>query len=234
MELKHYATTTPQLLEIYQALCQKITISTMSLNHSYVENDCRTHFYSCIISEIETAVLLIDLLVENYPNISIIQKINFQNEEEKNNFLNNKLSIIANNIRENLFHRIFLRFESFARIIAKDVGKEEFNISATLSKLITHLNIDSKYQDFINLLLYTRNTVHNEGYHSKPNIYVNYNGVNYEFLEGKPLAFFNINYVVFLIEEINSLVLAVINSYLINKKGFIVHISTGITHSFID
>ncbi|MFP7658081.1 hypothetical protein [Chryseobacterium proteolyticum] len=187
-----------------------------------------------MISEIETAVLLVDLLVENYPNIPVIQTLNFRTEEEMNNFLNNKLSIIANNIRENLFHRIYLRFESFARIIAKDQGKEEYSLLETLKKLTTHLNIDSKYQDFATLLIYTRNTIHFEGYHTKASTNVDYNGVEYQFLQGKPLAFFNINFVVNLIEEIDRFVLAIINSDIISKKVFIEHISTGITNTFMD
>ncbi|WP_312510362.1 hypothetical protein [Chryseobacterium culicis] len=235
MELKHYATTTPELLEIYKSLSRQVLISFKSINHYlYVENDCRIHFYNCMTSEIETAVLLVDLLVEIYPNISVIRELNFQTEIEMKIYLNNKLSIIANNIRENLFHRIFLRFESFARIIAKDQGKEQYSLLQTLKNLITHLNIDSNFQDFATLLIFTRNTVHSEGYHTKESININYNGVEYQFLQNKPLAFFNIEFVVYLIEEIDRFVLAIINSDKISKKVFISHISTGITNTFID
>ncbi|UEQ75251.1 hypothetical protein [Chryseobacterium arthrosphaerae] len=233
MELKHHATTTPELLEIYQSLLRKTIISYQSVNQ-YSYNDCRAHFYSCLTSEIETAVLLVDLLVENYPNISVIRNIEFQTEEEMNVFLNNKLSVIASNIRENLFQRIFLRFEGFARIIAKDQEKETYSLLDTLKKLILHLSLDSKYQDFATLLIYIRNTVHFEGYHTKDDININYAGVEYQFLQGKPLAFFNIKFLAFLVEEIDHFALAIINSDIISKRAFIEHTSTGIINVFLD
>ncbi|SHE95571.1 hypothetical protein [Chryseobacterium sp. OV279] len=233
MELKHKLTTTPELFEIYKSLYIKISTSFYSINR-YQYNDCRTHFYKRLISDIETTMLLVELLATHYPYIPSIEKIDFKSNEEMAYFLNSKLSNVTNNIRESLFQRIFLRFEGFIRTIAKYQNLEDHKLLTTIQKLIENLHINTKFLDFSKLLLYTRNTIHFEGFQTNSSASIYYNGIEYQFIKDKPLAFYNIEFLSFLITEIDCFILAIINSDCINKVDFIEHISTGITHNFID
>ncbi len=233
MELKHKLTTTPELFEIYKSIYIKIRSSSYTTNH-YKENDCRTYFYYRLTNDLENTMLLVELLITHYPNIPSLKKIEFKSDEEMKSFLNLKLSDITLNIRENLFQKVFLRFEGFIRTIAKYQGLENHKLLITIEKLIKHFDINIKFLEFSKLFLYTRNTIHFEGFHTNSSISINYNGKAYQFIKDKPLAFYDVEFLSFLIKEVDCFALAIINSELITKINFIEHISTGITHNFID
>ncbi|MFP3591949.1 hypothetical protein [Chryseobacterium sp. SIMBA_038] len=233
MELKHKLTSTPELFEIYKSVYIKISTSSHSINR-YHYNDCRTHFYNRLLTDVETTMLLVELLATHYPNIPSIEKFEFKSNEEMAYFLNLKLSAATTTIRESLFQKVFLRFEGFVRTIAKYQSLENHKLLITIEKLIKHLDINTKFLEFSKLLLYTRNTIHFEGFQTNSSINIEYNGIEYQFIKDKPLAFYNIEFLSFLITEIDCFILAIINSDCINKVNFIEHISTGITHNFID
>ncbi|WP_276967304.1 hypothetical protein [Chryseobacterium sp.] len=233
MELKHKLTSTPELFEIYKSVYIKISTSFYSINR-YQDNDCRTQFYNRLISDVETTMLLVELLATYYPHIPSIEKIEFKSNEDMAYFLNLKLSTVTSSIRESLFQRVFLRFEGFVRTIAKYQSLENHKLLVTIEKLIEHLDINTKFLEFSKLLLYTRNTIHFEGFQTNSSTSIHYNGIEYQFIKDKPLAFYNTEFLSFLITEIDCFTLAIINSQLINKINFIEHISTGITHNFVD
>ncbi|HLU17721.1 MAG TPA: hypothetical protein VKZ76_06705, partial [Edaphocola sp.] len=102
-----------------------------------------------------------------------------------------------------------------------------------LSKdLIDKLKLNSDYKNLIDLITYIRNTIHTEGFHTKPDITISYKSQNFELKQNQPVTFYNEDFLHFLITEINEFILEIINSSDVKSIPLIQHTYVGLNHIY--
>ena len=176
--------------------------------------------------------ILFHLIGEYFGDIKLWKLQKFANKEDKENFLRNQLDFIVSDLRENLFVNTFLRFENFIKLIAKSQGINGDKLNKLTKDLIDKLVLDHKYKDLIDLITYIRNTIHTEGFHTKPDVTISYKGQNFELKQNQPVTFYNEDFLHYLISEINEFVMAIINTNEVRSITLIEHTYVGLNHIY--
>lgn len=236
MNIKHEKITKEKVIEIYEDIRYIFSDSLEIVSlYGYDENkDCRMVFYKLAIQAAQTNVILFHLIGEHFGDIELWKFQKFASEEEKQNFLGNQLYFILSDLRENLFVNFFLRFENFIKLIAKSQGVHGEKLNKLTKDIIDKLALDSQYKSLIDLVTYIRNTIHTEGFHTKPDVTISFKGEKFELKQNQPVTFYNLDFLHYLISELNELVMAIIDAKDVKYIPFIQHTSVGLKHIYDD
>ena len=234
MEIKHKKITVQELVDLYENIRFIFSDSyKIVASYGYDDNkDCRNVLYKLLIEAAQTNVILFHLIGEHFGNLKIWEKQNFISEQQKEEFLRNRLGFIISDLRENLFVNVFLRFENFIKLISDSQNLTGEKINKLSKDLIDKLGLDQDYKNLIDLLTHIRNTIHTEGFHTRDDKTITYKGKSFELKKDHPATFYNEDFLHFLIEEINSFFLEIINSNNVKSISFIEHTFSGITHTY--
>ncbi|SHE95472.1 hypothetical protein [Chryseobacterium sp. OV279] len=236
MDIKHEKITVQKLIDMYEDI-RFIFSDALNIvkSYGYDENkDCRTVFYKLASQATQTNVILFHLIGEHFGDIELWNLQKFADDEVKQNFLRNQLDFIVSDLRENLFVNIFLRFENFIKLIARSQGLNGEKLNKLTKDLIDKLGINIQYKDLVDLVTYIRNTIHTEGFHTKPDVTISYKGQDFELKQNNPVTFYNEDFLHFLISEISEFVMTVINTNDIKSIPLIEHTYVGLNHIYDD
>lgn len=234
MEIKHKKTNIKDFVNLYEDIGSVFSDSykvILTLGYDDLK-DTRNLFYKFVIEATQTNIILFHLIEEHFGNLKLWKKQNFKNEEEKYDFLANILSPIIGDLRESLFVNIFLRFENFIKLISNSQDLTGEKLNNLTKRLIQKLNLDLDYENLIDLITYVRNTIHTEGFHTRTDKLISYKGKCFELKKNKPVIFYNDFFLKFLIQEVNELVLAIIDSTNIKAIPLIEHTYSNLTHIY--
>ncbi|MDQ7960391.1 MULTISPECIES: hypothetical protein [Flavobacterium] len=225
--IKNKKTTIDEIINPYIEIQQHYSKILKSINKDFKnldkDKDTRIVSLKLIIEACQTNIILLNLVKENFGNLKLWDNHHFENNEERDKFLNDRLYFILGDLRESLFINIFLRFESFIKIISKSIGITGERINTVCKDLIDNTNVNTDYKNLIDLFTYSRNTIHTEGFHSRKTITVTYKGKSFEFKKDEPLLFYDIDFLAFMLSEIGNFIKDVIYSKTISKNLFIEH-----------
>lgn len=126
----------------------------------------------------------------------------------------------------------FLRFENFIKLVSNSQGINGDRLNKLTKDLIKKLNLNNDYENLVDLVTYVRNTIHTEGFHTRQNVTISYKGKNFELKKDEPVTFYNEDFLHFLIEEVNKLVLEIINSTDVKEVALIEHTYSGLKHIY--
>ena len=185
--------------------------------------DTRIVSLKFIIESIQTNIILLHLIKENFEALPLWDNHNFENNDERNEFLNNRLYFILGDLREGLFSNVFLRFESFIRIIGSRIGIKGERINTICKSAIDNTGVNSEYKNLIDLFTYTRNTIHSEGIHTRDTVTITFKGSSFDFMKDSPLLFYDLGFLTFMLNEVGNLMEDIINSRVVSVNPLIEH-----------
>lgn len=236
MDIKHKKVSIRELTDLYEDIRFILSDSYKKvLSLGYDDNkDCRNIFYKLCIETSQTNVILFHLIGEHYGNLDLWNIQKFSSAQQKEEFLRNRLEFIISDLRENLFINFFLRFENFIKLISKFQNISGNKINKLAKDLIVNLNLNSQYKNLIDLVTFIRNTIHTEGFHTRDSIVINYKGEDFNFYKDEPVIFYNEDFLKFLIQELNILVMEIIYSKDVKLIHLIEHNFSGLNHIYED
>jgi hypothetical protein len=219
--------------ESYNLVIEKYKKNKESFPDLNDEKDTRLVVFKLILKRIEVP-LTINNLVKNCFFQTIAEmweaSIVFENNEEKNKFYSDKLSLIGGNNKSSLFINIFLEFEHFIRIIGSAINVQSApSINRYAKNIINELALENDFENLIDLITYIRNTIHFGGFHTKSDVNVNYKGIDYKFVQGEHIHFFDDFFLHLIIKEVVQLVDVIINNPLISEIAEIPHTYSDLT-----
>jgi len=235
MKIQNKRTTIKELIKLYSGLRFEFgdLLKKLQTENSWSEiKDTRLVSLKLMIEPIQSKIILLHLMDEHFGDISLWELQKFQSQEQKNDFLNNRLYFIIIELRESLFINIFIRFENFVKLIAKSVGLNGDRINNLSKNLINKLNLNQEYKELINLFTYIRNLMHTEGFHTKPDITITYKGIDYEFFQNQPVTFYDVEFLCEMLTEIKNLISEIIESNDIKGKAEIGHTYENLTFDY--
>lgn len=225
-----------EVIGIYSDLQQHFSITLKATNESFKEldqnKDTRIVSLKFIIESCQTNIILLHLIKENFGTIKLWENYKFANTEERNNFLNDRLYFILGDLREGLFINIFLRFESFMKIIASSIEINGERINTVCKSIIDNTGVSPDYKNLIDLFTYSRNTIHSEGFHTRNTTTIIYKEKSFEFIKNAPLLFYEIDFLAFMLTEIGNLMRDIIHSEVIAEKVHIEHAYANLTFEY--
>lgn len=233
-KITHKKTTVKELIKLYSEIRFEYSDLLTELRKNGWDEDKDTRIVSLklMIEPIQSVIILLYLIDEHFGDISLWELQKFSSQEQKNDFLNNRLSFIINELREGLFVNVFIRFENFIKIISRALGLPGEKINALSKSLVDELNLNVDYKEFINLITYSRNTMHTEGFHTQRDTLVNYKGVDYQFTQNQPLLFYNEDTLKFILVEIRKLLQDIVNSPKVKSQDYIAHSYENLIHDY--
>jgi hypothetical protein len=235
MQIQNKKTTLKELIELYSGLRFEFgdLLKKLQTENSWNEiKDTRLVSLKLMIEPIQSKIILLHLMDEHFGDISLWELQNFQSQDQKNDFLNNRLYFIINELRESLFINVFIRFENFIKLTAKSVGLNGDRINSLSKDLIDKLNLNQEYKELINLFTYIRNLMHTEGFHTKPDKTITYKGTDYEFIPNQPVIFYNVDFLCEMLTEIKNLISEIIESNDIKSQTEIGHTYEDLTFDY--
>ncbi|MDO6601045.1 hypothetical protein [Tenacibaculum sp. 1_MG-2023] len=235
MNIYNKKTTVKELIKIYSGLRFEFSdlLKKLLEENNWDENkDTRIVSLKLMIEPIQSKIILLHLIDEHFGDISLWNLQKFQNQQQKNDFLNNRLYFIINELRESLFINIFIRFENFIKLTASSVETNGNRINQLSKDLIDRLGLNQDYKELINLFTYIRNTMHTEGFHTKPDVTISYNGAAYDFYQNKPVTFYDVDFLCEMLTEIKKLIGEIIESNDIKSKSTIGHSYENLTFEY--
>lgn len=235
MNIYNKKTTIKELIGLYSNLRFEFSdlLHKLQENNGWDENnDTRIVSLKLMIEPIQSTIILLHLIDEHFDNISLWDLQNFQSQHQKNDFLKDRLYFITNELRESLFINVFIRFENFIKISARSVGINGDKINQLSKKLIDQLNINQNNKELINLFTYLRNTMHTEGFHTKPDVTISYNGTKYHFKQNYPVTFYDVEFLCKMLTEIKKLIGEIIESDDIKSQSKIGHSYENLTFEY--
>ncbi|MDP1814110.1 MAG: hypothetical protein Q8K92_06640 [Leadbetterella sp.] len=194
-------------LLILKSLIQRIDVTLMSYNLMFDDS-------------------LIQALKRMWPNIKL------ENQIDKEKFLFDKSRALTGNYKSSLFINVFLEFEHFIRIIGKTIdpnSSNEQSINKYSKNIIDTLVIDSSYKSLIDLLTYSRNTIHSGGFQTREVSPIEYKGVQYNLIKGHHVHFFDDHFLHLIIKELIELIDLIIHTPVIESIPYIPHTYADLT-----
>jgi hypothetical protein len=234
MDIQHKKVTIKELIDLYEDIRFIFSDSykkIVSLGYDD-SKDSRNMIYKLWIEASQTNVILFHLIGEHFGNLELWNLQKFSSEEQKEEFLRDRLGFIIGDLRENLFVNVFLRLENFIKLISRSQNIVGEKINKLSKDLIDKLNLNSDFKNLIDLTTYLRNTIHTEGFHTKNNVTIIYKGKDFDFFKDMPVTFYNEDFLFFLIKELDILVFEIINSQQIKSILLIEHNFSGLNHIY--
>jgi hypothetical protein len=232
--INHKKTTVKELIELYTDIRFEFSdlLKEVEKNNWNGESDTRIVSLKLMIEPIQSIIILLHLINEHFGDISLWKLQKFANQEQKNEFINNRLSSIVNELREGLFINIFIRFENFIKIISKSLSISGDKINALSNELIDDLGINTEYKELINLLTFSRNTMHTEGFHTRSDKTIHYKGIDYEFKQNQPLLFYNEETLKLMLIEAKNFIADIIENPKVKSQQNVGHSYENIIHQY--
>lgn len=227
IQLKILKTPIKEVIDLYSRTQQDIGVKIKTIKKTYPKidenKDARLVTLKLMMEAVQSNIVLMHCIKKAFKELKLWENQNLETDEEKQEFLNNRLYFISGDLREGLFLTSFMRFENFIRIIALDLNIAGERINKLSKDVIEDLNLNDDYKNLIDLFTYLRNTVHTGGFHSRNNVTVNYKQTNYEFIKNSPTTFYNDEFLEFLIKELTNLIEDITNSDKIKEKNSLPH-----------
>jgi hypothetical protein len=232
--INHKKTTVKELITLYTDIHFEFrNLFTELIKNGWdEEKDSRIVSLKLMIEPIQSVIILLHLIDEHFGDISLWELQKFTNQTQKNNYINNRLFFIVNELREGLFVNMFIRFENFIKIISKSLGLSGEKINALSKKLIDELNLNIDFKELINLVTYSRNTMHTEGFHTQDNKTIHYKGIDYQFIQNQPLLFYNEDTLKLMLVETKNLIADIIESPKVKSQNYISHSYENLIHNY--
>lgn len=234
--IKHKKTTIDDVITIYSDIQRhfgKVLASTKTDYKDLNENkDTRIVTFKFIIESVQTNIILLHLVKENFGELKLWDNHQFETGEQRNAFINDRLYFILGDLRENLFINTFLRFESFMKIVALSLDITGERINTVCKRVIEKLNLNPDCNNLIDLFTYSRNTMHSEGFHTRDNLKITYKENSFELRKNEPLLFYDLDFLAFMIIEIGNLMSDIINNKEIVEKEILEHTYANITFEY--
>lgn len=234
--IKNTKTSIDEIINNYTSIRNHYSKVMKKTNENFAQldqnKDTRIVSLKFIVEPTQTNIILLHLIKDNFGTLSLWDNQTFANNDERNDFINNRLYFIQGDLREGLFINVFLRFESFMKIIASSIGINGERINSVCKAVIDNTAINPEYKNLIDLFTYSRNTIHSEGFHTKNSVTVTYKESSFDFVKDSPLLFYNLDFLTFMLIEIGNLMEDIINCELIAKKQLIEHSYANLTFEY--
>ncbi len=160
---------------------------------------------------------------EFFPTLDLWNKQKYNTDEEKHKFINDRLFHFDEEMKSGLFLKFFVNLETCARLIGEKINVADNSIKNLLCKLIQKAGVNIDYEELVKIYAFSRNTIHNGGFHCKPSVSISYKGKNFDFEVSKPINFLDWNCVFFLIEETNTFFYELVLQHEISKHNIMEH-----------
>jgi hypothetical protein len=194
--------------------------------------DTRVVSLKLIVEPVQTNIILLHLIKDNFGTLPIWDNQPFKNNDERNEFLNNRLYFILGDLREGLFINVFLRFESFMKIVAASIGINGERINTVCKAVIDNTGVNPDFKNLIDLFTYSRNTIHSEGFHTRNTVTVTFKGRSFDFVKDSPLLFYDLDFLAFMLMEVGNLMEEIINSGIISGEPLVEHSYANLTFEY--
>lgn len=168
--------------------------------------DARIIPVKLIFAGIESKLIILLLIKENFTESCFWDSFNLDKPEEKEKMMNDKLYFIQGDLKGELYIKLCMQLEHFIRMVAESLNINVHKINALTKQFIKEIGIDIEFKNLINLINYTRNTIHYGGIHTQNDITVSYKGKDYNFKKGEHISFFYDEFLHFLIDETASFI----------------------------
>ncbi|HRG69879.1 MAG TPA: hypothetical protein PLS73_13605 [Saprospiraceae bacterium] len=201
-------------------------------NHWDNSHDGRIDDIKLIRESIQSFLIIQEALAASYDNLKLWEQQKFESDEVKKQFQINRLYFLRVELETNFFFNIFIRFENFIRIISESLGITNHNLNKRIDDLIDALAIDKEYKSLIDILIYTRNTMHTGGIRIQENNTVSYKGVDYKFEKGNTPEFWNFDSMIYFLNELFELIYLMVSNDAIRNQLKIEHNYSNITFDY--
>jgi hypothetical protein len=108
-------------------------------------------------------------------------------------------------------------------MVAGSININVPSINTLTKQLIDEIGIDAELKNLIDLINYTRNTIHYGGIHTKNDTIISYKGIDYNFKKGEHIGFFYDEFLHLLLDETASFIKQVCESPRIKSINEILH-----------
>lgn len=224
-----------EIIEMHQGthkafgnLLKKIKIENPCWNDM---SDARIISVKLINENLQTNIILLNLIKENFSNLGIWKFQDFSNTS-KTDFLNNRLHFVLGDLKSLLLVKVFMNYEHFIRLIANRKGLKSDSINDLSKNIVSILKLNGDYENLIDILTYSRNTVHFGGIHTKIDKSVTYKSKTYNFIKDEHLSFFDDDTFHYFLQEIGRFFFDIINSDDIKKESEIIHTYSGFKFTY--
>lgn len=205
----------------------------IKLNEKWDQNtDARIVDIKLMRESVQSFLIINELIVSCYDNLDIWKEHEFKSDEERIKFLTDRLYFLRQDLESNLFINIFLRFENFIRLITASAGIANHNLNGRIIEFIDKLKINEEYKNLINILIYTRNTIHTGGIRIQNDNTLTYKGIDYKFVKGHTPEFWNYNNMIFFFSQLFDFIYEVVSHPEIKDKPKIEHNYSDITFDY--
>ena len=229
-------TSIDEIIETYSSIRNHFSAVMEKTLGNFAEldqnKDTRIVSLKFIVEPIQTNIILLHLIKENFGTLPLWDNQTFENNDQRNEFLNNRLYFILGDLREGLFVNVFLRFESFMKIIASSIGIDGERINTVCKAVIDNTGVNPEYKSLVDLFTYSRNTIHSEGFHTRNSVTVNYKERSFDFVQDSPLLFYDLDFLAFILVEVGSLMEDIINCHIIAEKPIVEHSYANLTFEY--
>jgi len=234
--IKHKKASIDKIIDTYSNIQNHYSVVMEKTLTNFAEldqnKDSRIVSLKFIVEPIQTNIILLHLIKDNFGTLPLWDYQTFKSNDERDEFLNNRLYFILGDLREGLFVNVFLRFENFMKIIASSIGIDGERINTVSKAVIDSTGINPEYKSLIDLFTYSRNTIHSEGLHTRDTVTVTYKERSFDFVKDSPLLFYDLDFLAFMLMEIGNLMEDIINCDLIARKPSIAHSYANLTFEY--
>lgn len=115
----------------------------------------------------------------------------------------------------------FLDLENFLRIIGKEYGIDNFNVSQLVRELNTYFNFSADFLNLFYILSNIRNSIHNGGFYNHPDKTITYKGKAVNFKKNHPIEGGIFDCVYYLSETAKEIIVPIIEAT--KSKNYIHH-----------
>lgn len=188
--------------------------------------DARLLFFAQQREIFQSYLLVMSMAKKCFFNLPIWKNSNVKSEKEarESSFVQDRFYWFAEHMKSGLFIEGFVVFETTCRIIAKELGLENFSLSSLAKSLIDETSKNNEHKNLIDIYLFIRNTMHNGGIHNKKTKSITYKEKEYHFIQGKPVDVLEgWDGLFYLSLELISMMREVINTSAVSSISNIVH-----------
>lgn len=209
-----------QCLCIHKDICK-------NTNEWFVTNDARASVYGKFVSGINSTRIAFQLLFDFFNDEYWIQKFHLKLNKREILEQLNYIVELDTSLRFSFFQEIYAHLESTVKIIVRYFDANSIYYNENLKNFVSqNLKIRSDQDDFLKLIQWTRNAIHNNGLHypDKNKIEkfgsfdINYKGRMIQFIYGKRLEFLDWNTCFDIAKDIIELTVEIVNNPLIKRE----------------
>lgn len=196
-------------------------------------NDLRLFVFEQLYDRYDNSAIQLILIknhlsnIEWWKNTEEFKQENISITEEQKE---NVVTSFIDDLKIYLIFSVFKILETFLRDLHRNIlpnsKKKDKDIYSVRNEIIEYTNVDKDYKKIIQIFQHIRNSFHNNGFHFRNNVSIEYKGICYSFIDGQPISFIDFEFMFFLFSKTNTFILEIVNSPVVSKIQYIESINS--------